>query len=79
MHNSSRTATINMFQFRKDYNKVKAITKTTHERYILEILRGYIIENTIKTEVENKKKEAQRRYVESKNMTGSMYGVIDND
>lgn len=68
-----------MFQFRKDYNKVKAITKTTHERYILEILRGYIIENTIKTEVENKKKEAQRRYIESKNMIGSMYGVIDND
>lgn len=75
----SRTAIINMFQFRKDYNKVKAITKTTHERYILEILRGYIIENTIKTEVENKKKEAQRRYIESKNRTGSMYGVIDND
>lgn len=75
----SQTATINMFQFRKDYNKVKAITKTTHERYILEILRGYIIENTIKTEVENKKKEAQRRYIESKNMIGSMYGVIDND
>lgn len=75
----TQTATINMFQFRKDYNKVKAITKTTHERYILEILRGYIIENTIKTEVENKKKEAQHRYIESKNMIGSMYGVIDND
>ena len=45
-----------MFQFRKDYNKVKAITKTTHERYILEILRGYIIENTIKTEIDLKKK-----------------------
>ena len=52
----SRTATINMFQFRKDFNKVKAISKTTHERYLLEILRGYIIENTIKTEVELKKK-----------------------
>lgn len=60
MHNSSRTATINMFQFRKDYNKIKAMTKTTHERYILEIFRGYIIENTIKTEVENKKKECER-------------------
>lgn len=51
----SRTATINMFQFRKDYNKVKAISKTTHERYLLEILRGYIIENTIKTELEARK------------------------
>ncbi len=56
----SQTATINMFQFRKDYNKVKAITKTTHERYILEILRGYIIENTIKTEIDLKKKECER-------------------
>ena len=76
----NRTATINMFQFRKDYNKIKAMTKTTHERYILEIFRGYIIENTIKTEVESKKKEeAQRKYIESKSKMGSMYGVIDND
>lgn len=49
----SQTATINMFQFRKDYNKIKAMTKTTHERYILEIFRGYIIENAIKTELES--------------------------
>jgi hypothetical protein len=59
----SQTAIINMLQFRKDYNKVKAITKTTHERYILEILRGYIIENTIKTEIE------------AKNNTNSIYGI----
>lgn len=62
----SRTAAINMFQFRKDYNKVKAITKTTHERYILEILRGYIIENTIKTEIDLKKKvDAKFGYIDT--------------
>lgn len=53
-------ATLNMIQFRKDYNKVKAMTKTTHERYILEIFRGYIIENAVQSEYnkiqdENKK------------------------
>ena len=63
----SQTATINMFQFRKDFNKVKAITKTTHERYILEILRGYIIENTIKTEIDLKKK------------VNTKFGYIDTD
>lgn len=72
----SRTAIINMFQFRKDYNKIKAMTKTTHERYILEIFRGYIIENTIKTEVEAKK---MHEYVKSKMKTSSMYGYIDTD
>lgn len=46
----SQLSTINMFQFRKDYNKVKAMTKTTHERYLLEIFRGMIIENAISTE-----------------------------
>lgn len=51
----SQLSTINMFQFRKDYNKVKAMTKTTHERYLLEILRGYIIENSIKTEFDLKR------------------------
>ena len=59
-HTPSRKAIINMYQFRKDYNKVKAMTKTTHERYILEIFRGYIIENTVRSEYnkiqdENKK------------------------
>ena len=63
----SQTALINMFQFRKDYNKVKAITKTTHERYILEILRGYSIENTIKTEIDLKKK------------VNTKFGYIDTD
>ena len=72
----SQTAIINMFQFRKDYNKVKAITKTTHERYILEILRGYIIENTIKTEIEAKKEINSRHdYFEAKNNTNSIYGI----
>lgn len=59
-HTPSRTATINMYQLLKDYNKVKAMTKTTHERYILEIFRGYIIENAVRSEYnkiqdENKK------------------------
>lgn len=58
----SQTATINMFQFRKDYNKIKAMTKTTHERYLLEIFRGMIIENTIHSEVESKRKQIQDEY-----------------
>ena len=45
-----RETIINMEQFRKDYNKVKNMTKTTHERYILEIFRGYIIENAVQSE-----------------------------
>ena len=55
-------ATLNIVQFRKDYNKVKALTKTTHERYILEIFRGMIIENTIRSEVESKRKQIQDEY-----------------
>lgn len=55
-------STINMFQFRKDYNKIKAMTKTTHERYLLEIFRGMIIENTIRSEVESKRKQIQDEY-----------------
>lgn len=58
-HTPSRTATINMYQLRKDYNKIKAMTKTTHERYILEIFRGYIIENAVRSEVESKRKQAE--------------------
>ena len=54
----SQLSTINMVQFRKDYNKVKALTKTTHERYILEIFRGMIIENAIRSEVESKIKRS---------------------
>lgn len=64
----SQQSTINMAQFRKDYNKVKAMTKTTHERYILEIFRGMIIENTISTE-----------YAEMKMKTGSVYGLYNKD
>ena len=45
-----RETIINMKQLRKDYNKVKNMTKTTHERYILEIFRGYIIENAVQSE-----------------------------
>lgn len=58
----SQQSTINMVQFRKDYNKVKAMTKTTHERYILEIFRGMIIENAIRSEVESKRKQIQDEY-----------------
>lgn len=52
-----RETIINMIQFRKDYSKVKALTKTTHERYLLEIFRGMIIENAIKTDLECKKEK----------------------
>ena len=48
-----------MEQFRKDYNKVKAMTKTTHERYILEIFRGYIIENAVRSEYNKIQDEKQ--------------------
>lgn len=58
----SQLSTINMTQFRKDYNKIKAMTKTTHERYLLEIFRGMIIENTIRSEVESKRKQIQDEY-----------------
>ena len=58
-HTPSRKAIINMYQLRKDYNKIKAMTKTTHERYILEIFRGYIIENAVRSEVESKRKQAE--------------------
>lgn len=58
----SKVATINMIQFRKDYNKIKAMTKTTHERYLLEIFRGMIIENAIRSEVESKRKHIQDEY-----------------
>lgn len=64
----SQQSTINMVQFRKDYNKVKAMTKTTHERYILEIFRGMIVENAISTE-----------YAEMKMKTGSAYGLYNKD
>ena len=67
-HTPSRTATINMYQLRKDYNKVKAMTKTTHERYILEIFRGYIVENAISME-----------YAEMKMKNGSEYGLYIKD
>ena len=60
-----KKAALNMVQFRHDYNKVKAFTKTTHERYILEIFRGMIIENTITTE-----------YAETKAKMSSMYGSV---
>lgn len=58
----AKDATINMELFRRDYNKVKALTKTTHERYILEIFRGMIIENAIRSEVESKRKQIQDEY-----------------
>ena len=61
-------ATLNMVQFRKDYNKVKAMTKSTHERYILEIFRGMIVENAISTE-----------YAEMKMKNGSIYGLYNKD
>lgn len=59
-----RVATLNMVQFRNDYNKIKAMTKTVHERYILEIFRGMIIENAIRSEVESKRKQIQDEAVE---------------
>ena len=58
----SKEAVISMPQFRADYNKVKALTKTTHERYILEVFRGMIIENAIRSEVESKRKQIQEQY-----------------
>lgn len=64
----SQLSTINMVQFRKDYNKVKALTKTTHERYILEMFRGMIIENTISSE-----------YAEIKIKVSSMYGSVNEE
>ena len=59
-HTPSRKAIINMYQLRKDYNKVKAMTKTTHERYILEIFRGYIIENAVRSEYNKIQDESKR-------------------
>ena len=63
-----KKAALNMVQFRKDYNNVKAMTKTIHERYLLEILRGMIIENTISSE-----------YAEIKMKVSSMYGSVNEE
>lgn len=63
-----KKAVLNMVQFRHDYNKVKNTTKTTHERYILEMFRGMIIENTISSE-----------YAETKAKMGSMYGSVNKE
>lgn len=63
-----KKAVLNMVQFRHDYNKVKALTKSTHERYILEMFRGMIIENTISSE-----------YAEIKMKVSSMYGSVNEE
>lgn len=56
-----KKATLNMIQFRKDYNKIKSLTKTTHERYILEMFRGYIIENTIQSDIDSRKRDSYEK------------------